>query len=737
MPKTDLETLTVTFEASITKFERSMQKMLATTQNTTGRTRKATDDAMKAMEDRTAKAAAQMDRSLKSLGSSGTKVGRDLQNASFQVGDFFVQIASGQDAMRAAAQQLPQLLGGFGVFGAVAGAAVAALSAVVGQMDLFGASSSANAEDLKTFNDAMKDSKVSADIADEGYDALIAKLGKLTTATREALIATLQQNIETNEAGLKAGSVTLTGKIDEQWRKIIETIGGFGEEAKNARAEIFNLNQEIRKDPNNSENYLKMAAVLRDLAGKATGDTATAFRKLADEMSIAAGNSQTLTERNERLKTVQALARGEVVEGGKAVVNAGTDAETAAGKIDKLAGSVENVGLAFGRLREIGTGGFGDLREALAKEREHGVTIPDRPDAGGTLGQVFQGVDVGQLKLDELTDRFLNPNGSKPPKEKKASTKKTPADRAENKTQQLKEEITYNQQLAAAYTLGEEAMRKVTAAYEALKSARQAGLKEGSAEYQKYIDEATANNLVNLELEHRLDLMKEGKALAETVMTDDEKRNKLLADYQEMLKAGAIDTTVYERAVAKAKDQNDALKDAIGGVGDAIQSGIQGATSFTDALMKIGLQLLSLAARGLFGEGPFGGIFNKLLGVAAGGIFGTATGGAVGTPSAGLGTGFRRSFAAGGMAGPGPFLVGENGPEILNTAQRGHVMPAQATRRLLTGAASSGPIAIYVSGARGNQEIAQMVAAGVAEGVKQSGRNVPGIQRGYNLRFGP
>lgn len=48
-----------------------------------------------------------------------------IQNAAFQVGDFAVQVGGGVDASRALAQQLPQLLGGLGVFGALAGAAVA------------------------------------------------------------------------------------------------------------------------------------------------------------------------------------------------------------------------------------------------------------------------------------------------------------------------------------------------------------------------------------------------------------------------------------------------------------------------------------------------------------------------------------------------------------------------------------------------------------------------------------
>lgn len=48
-----------------------------------------------------------------------------IQNTAFQVQDFAVQVAGGTSASKALAQQLPQLLGGLGMWGAVAGAAVA------------------------------------------------------------------------------------------------------------------------------------------------------------------------------------------------------------------------------------------------------------------------------------------------------------------------------------------------------------------------------------------------------------------------------------------------------------------------------------------------------------------------------------------------------------------------------------------------------------------------------------
>lgn len=56
-------------------------------------------------------------------GARGSTAG--LQNVGFQVQDFAVQVASGTDASRALAQQLPQLLSGFGLLGVVLGTTAA------------------------------------------------------------------------------------------------------------------------------------------------------------------------------------------------------------------------------------------------------------------------------------------------------------------------------------------------------------------------------------------------------------------------------------------------------------------------------------------------------------------------------------------------------------------------------------------------------------------------------------
>jgi hypothetical protein len=373
-----------------------------------------------------------------------------------------------------------------------------------------------------------------------------------------------------------------------------------------------------------------------------------------------------------------------------------------------------------------------------------GINFKGLPSRTDVLGQLFGNENPADMEMSRFASEIYGNGGVIKPK-KAAKEKVTPEDRAEDRTQALKDEIAFNQQLALVYDQGVEARNRVTASYLALKEARKTGLAEGSDEFKQFVEIQTKQNEVNLGLEHRLDLMKQGQTLHESLMTDQERENKLLADYKEMLDAGALSFTDYQRAVAKAKDNNEQLIEAIDGVGDAIESGIQGATSFSDALTKIGLQLLSMIAKGAFGAGPLGGLFNSLLNVGAGGILGLAGGGAGAAGAAGaaasiapgFGTGFQRSFAAGGMGGPGPVLVGESGPEIANMPARGYIAPANATRRLLSPTTNGQPMQIVVNGAKGNQEIMRMISAGVSEGVRQAGKNVPSIQRNYNLRFAP
>ncbi|MGB0661330.1 MAG: glycoside hydrolase family protein [Mangrovicoccus sp.] len=77
--------------------------------------------------ERAGKSAGKLGASMHQGSGASRSYGGALQNVGFQVGDFATQVSAGTSVTQALGQQLPQLLGAFGAFGAGAGAAAAIL----------------------------------------------------------------------------------------------------------------------------------------------------------------------------------------------------------------------------------------------------------------------------------------------------------------------------------------------------------------------------------------------------------------------------------------------------------------------------------------------------------------------------------------------------------------------------------------------------------------------------------
>lgn len=130
-----------------------------------------------------------------------------IQNAGYQIGDFAVQVASGQNAMMAMSQQLPQLLGGFGAWGAVAGAVTAILGAgymvwsnAAGAAATLEDNVSSLAQQLSALDSAVELSLIP-------MDQLIAKYGAAANKAKEWLLINIQKEVmETNDALRKQAS---------------------------------------------------------------------------------------------------------------------------------------------------------------------------------------------------------------------------------------------------------------------------------------------------------------------------------------------------------------------------------------------------------------------------------------------------------------------------------------------------------------------------------------------------
>lgn len=142
-----------------------------------------------------------------------------MQNASFQVADFAVQVGAGTSAVRAMSMQLPQLLGGFGVFGALAGAAVAIVGALATQ--LFDTSDAADdaSDSIDRLTGALE--AVRGDVGrlsqlQERLNSLHEQQGGAATSAARSVIASTEKEFNARKALLNLEIEILKIRGEEQ-----------------------------------------------------------------------------------------------------------------------------------------------------------------------------------------------------------------------------------------------------------------------------------------------------------------------------------------------------------------------------------------------------------------------------------------------------------------------------------------------------------------------------------------
>lgn len=147
-----------------------------------------------------------------------SRFGNRIQNVSLQVGDFAVQVGSGTDATRALSQQLPQLLGGFGAFGAVAGAAAAILLPL--------------AQSMAKTRDYAKELSAGMDKLDAAQRISTASLSSLTEEygqNAKAIMSVASAQEELAKIDIKNALVDQAKALSELNGSFIGTAGAFGE----------------------------------------------------------------------------------------------------------------------------------------------------------------------------------------------------------------------------------------------------------------------------------------------------------------------------------------------------------------------------------------------------------------------------------------------------------------------------------------------------------------------------
>ena len=131
-----------------------------------------------------ARAAALASGAAQTMGKHSGAMAFQVQNAAFQISDFAVQVGMGTSAIRAAGQQLPQLLGGFGMWGAVIGGAVAVLGALIPALMNTGKASGDAKQRLGELDAALQSYTQFAQTATSSTEELKNKFGEFADEIR-------------------------------------------------------------------------------------------------------------------------------------------------------------------------------------------------------------------------------------------------------------------------------------------------------------------------------------------------------------------------------------------------------------------------------------------------------------------------------------------------------------------------------------------------------------------------
>lgn len=152
------------------------------------------------------------------LGRSG--FGGAIQSAGYQVGDFAVQLASGQNPMVAFTQQGTQLISMFGPWGAVIGAAGAVVGALAMSFLDLGEEAKTTHDLVDELGGAISDLRASTITGGEGIADLIEKYGALDATLITLIQRQRQLNLEIAQSGLRDAIRSVSDNANSQFDSV-------------------------------------------------------------------------------------------------------------------------------------------------------------------------------------------------------------------------------------------------------------------------------------------------------------------------------------------------------------------------------------------------------------------------------------------------------------------------------------------------------------------------------------
>ncbi len=246
------------------------------------------------------------ERSFGQLSSVSRQARGDIQNAGFQVQDFFVQIASGTAPTQALAQQLPQLLGSMGLIGVLAGTAVAAIGALGPMFWSTKEDSDALKQSLDALDQAMSNLETANRNAAPSMRELIDQYGRYAEQAKDVLQVQRQIAFVDSASALTAATQAISSMFGE-----LERLNAEGQETpawlKEVEAQFGNLN------PNSVAAVADALQITTDQAillteqfvalSEAQGPQAQAeaLRNVVEQLELATGGAFEMSEEGRNL----------------------------------------------------------------------------------------------------------------------------------------------------------------------------------------------------------------------------------------------------------------------------------------------------------------------------------------------------------------------------------------------------------------------------------------------------
>lgn len=673
----------------------------------------------------------------------GKQVRGQLQNVGYQVQDFFVQVGAGTSATQALSQQLPQLLSGFGLAGIAIGTLAPLFVSLASAMIGSGNSAEDTEKQMKALASAIDALEAANKKASQSGVDLTAQFGPMADQARELYavqkqLAEIHLTKELNKAASMIGEdfsgsakgtaeqLTALGEAAQKYFDQLDAMKAAGDTyGMGAVIEQFKQAQDqIGLGISSLERLKKMFGLNYEEAGKLAAAFATLRdAKGADNISLAAkGLREQLSgalknidgTNDEAVKLVEQLLNAEDAALQAKAVDMAAPISAAASEAKRLS---DELSRALSNAQALSAQGLNDLAVAEINNKY-------RKDPVGKATALATLRSDTEVKIPDGAD-----------------------DRTASRLQQQKDAYVAAARAAAVKNeetrLADEADRKAAqAADKAAKAAdRKAKSDRNAADSaQERYNKAVISLQGNTDAVNQQIAAYEGLNLAggtiETQLTAITEKQKLLtaaakagidltpeqiAQADQLSQAYADQVAELDRLKSVASAGQSAMNDLFGAMLDGADSTKEAVINLLKEIAKV---QFAKGMMGLLGTTSWGSGLVSMLG---GALTANAKGGVYDSPSLSAYSGSVVSsptlfkFAKGGSLG----LMGEAGSEAILPLSRMTNGELGVKAQKADSGPSTAHITIDVTGAKGNTEIQDMVAAGVSQGLSAYDKALP------------